>query len=517
MFVSNISILIFFILTIIISVNSSVLKEDDQLSLIQVEYGYNITNFSMEVLNRDDAEINDFLSSRIACMNGSDYDNEIFELYSSYINKFWIFLVNSSSVADNLLQRNDYKKNELYINGIIVPESLNYKMPSENNNKKIPIFILKDDIIEKLAAYDIRYMNKHTYFLFEIKRAISNYPEVYFLVISILLLVGSFAMIIFWKVRMKSFSGANTFKIDKFLYTIPFFIFLLAIALIVKAMDIRGKDPNREYEDSIYIDTALITLSAIFKTILWFIILLIACGWKISVQTLSREELKFLMKMFLLIYIVMCLDQIIDSTRVKVWVFHLSEIKNIIYFAGMTFLLLRKIKRTLNFLYRKLYYSRLLNMDYVEAFVFKIKLVKKFKWMLFFYLSYYALFMLMHKTALAPYDTSLLETYDYTLVDVYLSAHLLFLFRPQQLPHNFNVDFGNDMDEDICLLYKAFLPKYNMINTLFKEEKEDIKSLKNKNIPILILGPCVSHYDAGGKEEVSLNNYINNIGIGFAT
>ena len=286
---------------------------------------------------------------------------------------------------------------------------------------------------------------------------------------------------------MKSFSGANTFKIDKFLYTIPFFIFLLAIALIVKAMDIRGKDPNREYEDSIYIDTALITLSAIFKTILWFIILLIACGWKISVQTLSREDLKFLMKMFLLIYIVMCLDQIIDSTGVKVWVFHLSEIKNIIYFAGMTFLLLRKIKRTLNFLYRKLYYSRLLNMDYVEALVFKIKLVKKFKWMIFFYLSYYALFMLMHKTALAPYDTSLLETYDYTLVDVYLSAHLLFLFRPQQLPHNFNVDFGNDMDEDICLLYKAFLPKYNMINTLFKEEKEDIKSLKNKNIPIIFL------------------------------
>ena len=213
----------------------------------------------------------------------------------------------------------------------------------------------------------------------------------------------------------------------------------------------------------------------------------------------------------------MCLDQIIDSTGVKVWVFHLSEIKNIIYFAGMTFLLLRKIKRTLNFLYRKLYYSRLLNMDYVEAFVFKIKLVKKFKWMLFFYLSYYALFMLMHKTALAPYDTSLLETYDYTLVDVYLSVHLLFLFRPQQLPHNFNVDFGNDMDEDICLLYKAFLPKYNMINTLFKEEKEDIKSLKNKNVPILILGPCVSHCDAGGKEEVSLNNYINNVGIGFAT
>ena len=134
--------------TIIFQIDSSSLKDGDKLYLIQVEYGYNITNFTFEVLNKNDAEINEFLSSRIAFLNGTDYDKDIFEFYSLYINKFWIFLANSASVVNSLLEKDDYKKNELYINGIIIPESLNYVMPEKNNNKKIPIFIAKDKIIE---------------------------------------------------------------------------------------------------------------------------------------------------------------------------------------------------------------------------------------------------------------------------------------------------------------------------------------------------------------------------------
>ena len=515
MCLSNIYLLI--LLTILISVNSAILKDDDELILIQVEYGYNITNFSLKVLNRENAEINDFLSSRIAIMNGSNYDNEIFDLYSSYMNKFWLFMVNSSAVADSLLQRDDYKKNELYINGIIVPESLNYKMPSKNNNKKIPIFVVKDNITEKLSTFDIRYMNKHTYFLFEIKRAISNYPENYFLGISITLFVLGLLTTVGWKIKMRTLARVNILYIHRFLYIIPLFITFLSIAFIVKSVDIKGKDPNREYDDSIYVDTALITLSALYKTILWFLILLIACGWKISIQNLRREDLKFLMQMVLFIYVMMCLDQIIDSIGVKLWVFHLSEVKNILFYAGMMFVFMKKINKTIHFLQRKLYYARALTLEYVEALIYKIKLINKFRWMLFSYVIIYLLVLIMHKTAVAPYDSSLLEAYDYTLVDVYLSIHLLILFRPKRLPPNFSVDLGNNMDQDIGLIYKAFLPKYNMVNNLFKENQKEIQSLKGRNLPILVLGPCVSHYDTGGEEEISINNYINNIEVGFAT
>ena len=450
-------------------------------------------------------------------MNGSDYDNEIFDIYSSYINKFWLFLVNSSSVANSLLERDDYKKNELYINGIIVPESLNYKMPENNNNKKIPIFIVKDDIANKLLTLDIRYMDKNTYFLFYIERAISSYPDKYFLAISIISIIVGIIMIILWRMRMKSLARVNVLYIHKFLYTIPYFISLLSIVLIVKAVDVKGRDPNIEYDDSIYVDTALITLSAIYKSILWFLILLLACGWKILVQNLRREDLKFLMKMFLFIYIIMCLDQIIDSTGVKLWVFHLSEIKNILFYTGMMFLLLKKIKKANRFLERKLYYARALTLEYIEALVYKIKLMNKFRWMLYSYVAFYIFVLILHKAAVGPYDTPLLETYDYTIVDIYLSAHFLFIFRPRQLPPNFSVDLGNNMDEEFGLIYKAFLPKYNLVNNLFKTDPKDIQSLKEKNIPILVLGPCLSHYDTGGQKEISINNYINNIEVGFAT
>ena len=515
MFIPNLYFLILILLTILLSVKSSKLKDDDNLTLIQVEYGYNITDFTLEVLNRDNAEINDYLSSRIAFMNGTDKDNEIFDLYSQYINKYWIFLVNSSQVADSLLQREDYKKNELYINGIIVPKSLNYKMPSTNNNKKIPVFILQDDIVEKLSSFDIRNMEKHIYFLFLIKRAISRYPEIYFLVVSIILIASGVTLAIYWKIKMKSVPEENIITLHKFLFTVPIFLSLYSIALIVKSIDIRGQDPNVNYEESIYVDTALITLSAIYKTLLWFNILMTSIGWRISVQTLRRQDLSFLIKMFFLIYVLTCLDQIIDSTGIELWVFHLSELKNIVFYAGLMYILLAKINRTIKFLDRKLYYARLLSLEYIDALIYKIKLINQLKIMLYSFVSLWALLLIIHKTLLLPYDTTLLETYDYALADFYLSVYILMILRPKILPPHFKTDLGNNMDEDLGLIYKAFLPKYNMVSTLFEENEKEVKQLKDNNTPILILGPCLSHYDAGDQEEISINNYISNVGIGF--
>ena len=509
--------LLILLLTEIFTINSAVLNDGDQMYLIQVEYGYNITNFTFEVLNNDDAEINDFLSSRIAFMNGSENDKEIFDLYSPYINKFWLFLVNSSSVANSLLERDDYKKDELYINGIIIPESLKYVMPEKNNNKKIPIFIVKDDLTEKLKTYDIRNMNKHIYFLFEIERAISSYPEGYLLAISIIFTLSGLGMAIFWKMRIKSMTNVNILTIQRFLGCIPYLIFLLSISFIIKSADIRGEDPNKIYEDSIYIDTALVTMEAIFRTLLWFLILLLSFGWKISIQSLNTRDTKFMMKMVLIIYIIMCLDQLVDSYRIKLWVFHLSEIKNIIYIVGIMIILFKRIKRTIQFLIRKLYYARILSLDYIDILFYKIKLIKKLYWMLYSYIAIFLLFLILHKTAFYKYDTELLELYDYTFVEICLAAILLYLFRPRELPHNFNIDIGNDDMDDLGLIYKAFLPKYNSINSKFINDKKDIKLVKGKNIPILILGPCLSHNDTEGQEEISINNYINNIEIGFAS
>ena len=211
----------------------------------------------------------------------------------------------------------------------------------------------------------------------------------------------------------------------------------------------------------------------------------------------------------------MCLDQIVDSIGVKAWIFNLSEIKNIIFYAGMFYVLLKKVNKNIFFLERRLYYARMLNLDYIESLLYKIKLNKRLRPMIYSFVSLYAFVLLIHKIVVYQYDTPLLETYDYLLVDVYLSGYILFIMYPRILPDNFDVNLGNNLDEDIGMVYKAFLPKYNDVNNVFKENKKDIQAMKNKNIPILILGPCLSHYDNGGEEEIGINNFINNIEIGF--
>ena len=82
----------------------------------------------------------------------------------------------------------------------------------------------------------------------------------------------------------------------------------------------------------------------------------------------------------------MCLDQIIDSASTGIWVFLLSEIKNLIFYISMLFLMLKKIRKTISFLERKLYYARALSLEYVEALVYKINLINKFKIMLYSYI-----------------------------------------------------------------------------------------------------------------------------------
>ena len=182
----------------------------------------------------------------------------------------------------------------------------------------------------------------------------------------------------------------------------------------------------------------------------------------------------------------------------------------------MLFLMLKKIRKTISFLERKLYYARALSLEYVEALRYKINLINKFKIMLYSFIGLFLIFVFIHKVIILPYDTTLLEVYNYSLVDIYLSIYFLYLLRPRTLPPNFNVDFGNDIDGDIGIVYKAFLPKYKDINEKMQINEKELQACKYKNIPILILGPCLSHYN-NREEEYSINNYMTNVEIGFAT
>lgn len=63
----------------------------------------------------------------------------------------------------------------------------------------------------------------------------------------------------------------------------------------------------------IYIETIITTLSSIFKTVFWFMIILISFGWQMYKYFLSREEMKKFIGIYICIYLSVAFDQIIDN------------------------------------------------------------------------------------------------------------------------------------------------------------------------------------------------------------
>jgi hypothetical protein len=92
----------------------------------------------------------------------------------------------------------------------------------------------------------------------------------------------------------------------------PYIKSILAIMIIFSV----GIEENSSNSNSsmvkIYLDTIITTLNSIFKTILWFMIIMIASGWQIFKIVLTREEMKRYIAIYILIYIAICFDQIID-------------------------------------------------------------------------------------------------------------------------------------------------------------------------------------------------------------
>ena len=487
------------------------LKDGDNISIIYTEYTINITNFNLSLMN-EDAEINDGYSSRIALIENENDEQEIFDLYSKYINRYWLFLVTTEEKANKLLKKDDYTKNEILFNGLLVPKSLNYKIPKDNNNEDVPIFEIDDNTTEILKTLDYRLSQKNIYFIFNIERAISSYPEKYLLYNAITSLCIGITLFTFWRIIMKKIRHAYILPFHKFFNALPFFVNLIGIALIIKALDIRGKNPYQDYDSSVYIDTAVITLNAIYRTLLWFLVLLLAYGWKISIQSLRREDLKFFMKMFLIIYLAMCMDQIIDSIGSEVWVFHYSEIKNLIFYLAILYLLLSKIKIATTFLERKLYYAQSLSPEFVDALRFKLKLVYNHKIMIYTYLPIFLVFVFIHKVFIRPYDSAILELYNYHLIDIYFTIYFMWIFRPQEIPPNFNVDLGNDLEGDPGKIYKNYLPKIEELDKwCANQNKKDLLNSKKKHEPIIVFGPCFDNSKEG------INKYIGNMHIAFAS
>lgn len=507
---------------------SSKLKDGDTVSLILYEYGFNQTSFNLSLLN-EKRKIYDKIISRLAYFSDLEKDSEILDYYTKYFNRIWIFFADNTSIINSLLAK-DYDKYLINILAILIPDNLNYKMPEgeKNNNKDIPVFSISSNFTDQMKNSDIRKAAKDTSFLLYIERKIKFYPENYLLIVSLLFLLIGVGFIVYWKILMKIVRAINILTLHKLLLIVIRGNIFLGIALLVKAISIRGEEVDSEYESSIFIDAILIIIDSIYRTSLWFFILLTSHGWGISAQELGRDDYKFFFKMFFFIYIVICLDQLIDSFIDTIWVFQVSEIKNILFYTYLFVLIIKKIKFNIKFLQRKYYYSLILSPEYIDAILYKIKVLKKLRIMICFYLPLYLTGVVLHKTVFYPYDNPLLELFDYLIVDIIIQIFFLIILRPKELPENYSVDFGQSVEEDTGMIYNYKLPNYS--EAFSKEEKISknlINAVKEKEveIPIVVIGPnnkntfnnsfIRSGPDVNDLAENDINKYFNHLNIGY--
>ena len=501
---------------------TAILTDKDKVSLVYYEYSYNISEINLEMKNRN-VKLENSVQCRLAFIKDESKEHqEIFDIYSNYINRQWLFFTNSNETARQLLKIDYFSKN-IYLMGLLIPKSLNFKI---DENYQIPIFEINDTYTEMMEAWDIRDAKKNIFFTLEVKRSVEYYPENYFLILSMTILICTFSLLIYWKISVNKIAPENILPIQRICQVLIYFNAILCIILVVKSFNIRGtKIYENEEESSILIETAFITLNSLYRSLLWLLAFLLSFGYNISLQRINSRDCKTFLKTTFLMFFVLSLDQVIDLIFSPIFRIHLSEIKNIIFYFIIIFVMCKKLKKNITFLQLKIHYASLISPEYLGSLKYKIKLVKMLR---IIYISYFVLFLTviaLEKTIFYTYDESTFESYNYMALDAVFLYSIIILFRPKELPEFYNINLGDNLDGDEGNIYKYKLPKYSEANSLkLNLSKKEIESYKKGDTPILIIGPNddsdLNNNNEGiiqiNNNDNSINKYFLSINLGFA-
>ena len=501
---------------------TAILKDKDNVSLVYYEYSYNISEINLEMKNRN-VKLENSVQCRLAFIKDESKEHqEIFDIYSNYINRQWLFFTNNNETARKLLKIDYFSKN-IFLMGLLVPKSLNFKM---DEDYQVPIFEISDNYTEMMEAWDIRDAKKNIFFTLEVKRAIEYYPENYFLILSMTILICTFSFLIFWKISINKIAPENILPIQRICQVLIYFNAILCIILVVKSFNIRGtKIYENEEESSILIETAFITLNSLYRSLLWLLAFLLSFGYNISLQRINGNDCKTFLKTTFLMFFVLSLDQVIDLIFSPIFRIHISEIKNIIFYAIIIFVMCKKLNKNITFLQMKIHYASLISPEIMGSLKYKIKLVKTLRIIFISYFILYLTVMALEKTIFYKYDESTFESYNYMALDAVFLYAIIILFRPKELPEFYTINLGDNLDGDEGNIYKYKLPKYSEANSLkLNLTKKEIDSCKKGDTPILIIGPSDESDFNNNNEEIietnnndnSINKYFLSINLGFA-
>ena len=506
-----------FVILLILNMIKYIYLKNSNISLIIYDNSYIKETYNLTILNIDNAKISTNPSKLAYITDINNADSVIYNYYNKYYNRIWMFYISNLNELSKVLSK-DFEDIDITITGIIIPKSLNYQINDEDNqNEDIPIIEIDDELNKTMVEYDIRVNNRNTYFVIKL---INNLilPIEYLIIFSIFILIYSIFISLFWNIVEKRVGPNYIYNYhDKIKYVFCAHIFL-ALTLVFKTISIIRAE---NYELTTTVEISLTLSCSLFKSILWFLIYLIAYGWHICFQDLLISEQKRFLRLLIFIIVTFWLDDLLEKYCGKLWVFHITDIKNFILYFFLTFLIVRNINKNKNILNRKYNYALTLLPDYVDGILTKIKLLANLKTFVLCYIPLYIIILLIHKLFLNDYDSSLLLIYNFLIPDFILEFLFVFLMRPKVVPAFYDVDLGDMFNETEGSTFKCKLPNFD---DRFDNDEEIInvnkKVYDTDEIPIVVIGPNNDinnsfYSDKSDIIENDLNKYFSNIHIGY--
>ena len=499
-------------------INFIFLKSPENLTVSVYENSIKKDTYNITLINPKNVKITKESSKLAYITDINKNDSIILSNFTKFYNKIWLFYTTDEKEMIHILEKT-YDSSNILITGLIIPETLNYKKIDFDEYKKVPIFTINENLKETMINYDIRKNKKNVYFII-------NYIEKIF--IEFFIIFSSFALItaiiigVVWNVFEKKVGPNYIFAYhERAKYILCSHVFL-AITLIFKTISIIR---TQNYELTVAVEISLYLSVSFFRSILWFLIYLIAYGWSLVFQELAQNEQKKIYRLFIILAVLFFGDIILDKYCGNLWILLISELKNIVLYIVMTYLTQRNINKNLNVLKRKYTYALELLPAYADGINEKIKLLTSLKYQIFSYIPIYLLILIFSKIFLIDYnDNPVILLYIYSIPDFLLEFEFIYLMRPKIVPLYYNIDLGDIFNEEESNTYICDLPKFEYFNdTLINDEIKEVYQL-NENIPILVLGPekikNVSFFeedepDKAEFSELNINKYYSNIQVGY--
>ena len=140
------------------------------------------------------------------------------------------------------------------------------------------------------------------------------------MIVSITLSIVTILIAVYWHFSVFKRYRSYVTNLQKVLSVLPYIKAFISplIAYYVKYSNSTNFDPPSLLV-IIYVDTVINALWAIYKTIFWFLAILVSSGWQIHKTELTRNEMRKFVGFYIFIYFCVCFDKIIDIMANRVY------------------------------------------------------------------------------------------------------------------------------------------------------------------------------------------------------